>query len=134
MKSHTVLFASLLAFSVVGCSNQAASFLVGTSNHALTLELSKSFFWSNWDLEVTVRNGQKCQRRHILEPSYEKSPQVEVNFPEQNFLILRQNTYWYVADMKLCSFQEYKQAPHQPGNLIGAFQNEGGSYQFVKKP
>ncbi|CAK0774320.1 conserved hypothetical protein [Gammaproteobacteria bacterium] len=140
MKSNLALFAGLLvfvglfAFFVAGNNNQIASFVIDTTDHALTLELDKTFFWSDWNVELTLRNNPKCQRRHILESSKEKSPTLEVYFPEPNFFIFRQSNHWYVADMKSCRFQEYRKPPPEPGRLIGTFQKEANGYEFIKKP
>jgi len=135
MKLQPMLIAGLLALSVAGCSsNQTASFMINGNEQALTLELYKPNFWSDWEQEIIVRNFPDCQRRHTLKPTADESPKIEIYSAEPYVFILKQNKRWYVTELKSCRFQAFKEAPPEPGVLIGTFQEKDGGYRFTKAP
>lgn len=135
MRMRTLLAVTTAAVALSACGTRTASYLIDGSNDvALTVELNKDFFWADWDLQVIIRNNPECQRRHNLKQTVDDTPKIDVYSPEPGVMILRQGKRWYVTEIKSCRFQAFKEAPPQPGNLIGSFKDVDGAYQFVKAP
>jgi len=134
MQMRTLIALAGFALLLTGCRNETASFIAGDSDRAITLELNKPYPWSDWDLELIVRNHPDCQRRHPLKGTADESPKVELYTPEPYVFIVRQNKRWYVTDSRTCQFQAFKEPPPVPGDLVGTFQEKGGKYRFAKAP
>ena len=131
----TLIVLAGMALLLTGCRNETASFMAsGDNDHAVTLELRKPYPWSDWELELIVRNNPDCQRRHTLKPTTEESPKVELYTPEPYVFIVRQAKRWYVTDGHTCQLQQLKEPPPLPGDLVGTFQEKDGSYRFIAAP
>jgi hypothetical protein len=129
MKQWTLLPVVVL---LAACSAEPASYLIMGSEVALTVERTKSYFWSDgWDLSLVVRRNPECQRRYALK-STSNNLKVEVYSPETGVYILRQGKRWYVTELKTCGFQTFKEPPPEPGDLLGTFQEKGGVFKFVE--
>lgn len=131
---HALGMGLLAAAALAGCGSDTASFMVDGSDKAVTLERIKEFPWSDWQLELIVRNNPDCQRRHKLKPTGSDALKVELYTPEPYVLIVRQGKRWYVAEMKTCQLQSFKEAPPEPGTLVGTFQEKGGVLKFAQNP
>jgi hypothetical protein len=128
--------AAAAALLLAACgSNGTASYLIDGTDAALTLERNKDYLWTEkWELELVVRRNPDCQRRHALNPSGLTDPRVDVFTPAPQVYIIKQDKYWYVTDLKTCALQAYKEAPPEPGTLIGSFAEKDGVFKFVKTP
>ena len=119
------------ALLLAGCSAEPAAYLISGPEVSLTLERIRPNFWTkNWDLSLVVRRDPECQRRYALKPTG-GSVKVDVFTPQPGVYILRQNSRWYVTELKSCGFEAYQEAPPEPGDLVGTFQQQGGVFAFV---
>ena len=130
--------AGLATLLLAGCgSTETASFLLAGAEVAITLERTKAYAWSDgWELNLVVRNNPECQRLHRLKDAADGGFKMEVYAAgERGVFILRQNKRWYVTDVKTCDLQQYKEAPPEPGKLVGSFQNRKDAFAYVpEKP
>ena len=124
---------ALLAVALLaGCGAEPASYLIATSEVALTVERTKSYFWSDgWELALITRRNPECQRRYHLKKSAGGSLRVEVYSPEPGVYILRHGKRWYVTELKSCGFDTFKDPPPEPGDLVGSFEEKDGVFKFV---
>ena len=134
MRLRSVFGMGLLATTLAGCGSDTASFMVDGSDKAVTLERIKEYPWSDWALELVVRNDPDCQRRHKLKPTGSDAPKIELFTPEPYVFIIRQGKRWYVAEMKTCQLQAFKEQPPEPGTPVGMFQEKDGVLRFVQNP
>lgn len=132
MRLPGILTAAALAALLAGCGSETASFMVDGNDKALTLERIKDYPWSEWQLELVVRNNPDCQRRHRLRPTGSDNLLVELFAPEPYVFIIRQGKRWYVADMKSCQLQQFKEEPPEPGKVVGSFSAKDGPLTFVQ--
>ena len=130
MKRWIPLFAVLL---LPACSKDPAAYMISGSDVAITLERVQPYFWSTgWELNLIERRHPDCQRRHVMKPTSSSKVKVEVYSPEPAVYILKQGKRWYVAELKNCGFQAFKEPPPEPGDLIGTFQEKDGVFKFVE--
>jgi hypothetical protein len=122
------------AFALAGCAKDPAAYLApGPGERSITVERIKPAFWqSGWELNVIPRNGDICQRRHVMKRTNGDKVRVELYQPEPAVYILRQGKRWYVTELRKCEFQAYAAPPPEPGNLLGAFEEKGGAFKFVE--
>jgi hypothetical protein len=115
-----------------GCSVEPASYLIAGSEVALTVERTKPNFWTEgWELSLVTRRNPECQRRYALKRTVGNNVRVEVYNAEPGVYILRQGKRWYVTELTKCGFDTFKEPPPEPGELLGAFQEEAGVFKFV---
>lgn len=120
------------ALLLAACSAEPAAYLISGTDVCLTVERIRPNFWTkNWELSLVVRNNPDCQRRYPLKPTG-GSVKVDVFTPQPGVYILRQNSRWYVTELKSCAFQAYQTPPPEPGDLVGSFQEQGGAFAFVE--
>jgi hypothetical protein len=131
MKPLMMLTVAALAAGLAGCGSETASFMVDGGDRALTLERIKDYPWSEWELDVILRNDPDCQRRHTLKPTGSDGLKVDLYTPAPYVFILRQGKRWYVADMKSCQLQQFKEQPPEPGTPVGSFDAKDGPLKFV---
>lgn len=124
------------ALLLAACGNSdTASFMLDGAETALTLERVKPYAWSDgWELQLTVRRNPECQRRHPLKATAGETTKIDLFTPAPNIFIIRQAKRWYVTDLKSCALQAYKEAPPEPGDPVGSFEDKDGSFKFVKIP
>lgn len=131
------LAAVLAIMGLAGCgSSDTASYLIDAPNVALTLERIERYAWSDkWEVQLIVRQFPECQRRHNLaKATINGSYKVDVYAPMPGAYILKQGKRWYVTDLKSCALQEYKEAPPEPGPLVGTFIAKDDALRFEKAP
>jgi hypothetical protein len=129
----SILPLALLAALLAACSAEPASYLIAGSEVALTVERTKPYFWSDsWDLSLVARRNPECQRRYPLKRTTGNSVRLEVYSPETGVYILRQGKRWYVTELAKCGFDTFKEAPPEPGELLGVFQEKAGVFKFVE--
>jgi hypothetical protein len=122
-----------LAALLAGCSAEPASYLIASSEIALTVERTKPYFWSDsWELSLVTRRNPECQRRYAMKRTAGSNVKVEVYSPEPGVYILRQGKRWYVTELTKCGFDIFKEPPPEPGELLGAFQEKAGVFKFVE--
>ncbi|OHC65066.1 MAG: hypothetical protein A3H93_11310 [Rhodocyclales bacterium RIFCSPLOWO2_02_FULL_63_24] len=136
MKKLALLFAiSLLA----GCGDtQHAAYLIAGGQHSLTLTRQQTFIGSDWDTELVVARFPECQRRYPLTGVSGDKIKLDVYRSEPLVFILNAGKRWYVTETKTCRFEQFKEAPPAPGDLIGSFQVKNGDLEYKdleeKKP
>jgi hypothetical protein len=122
------------ALLLAACSAEPAAYLISGTDVCLTVERIRPNFWTKkWDLSLVVRRNPDCQRRYTLKPT-SGSVRVDVYTPQPGVYILRQNTRWYVTELKSCGFEAYQEPPPEPGDLVGTFQEKAGVFTFVANP
>ncbi|MBK9955449.1 MAG: hypothetical protein IPP18_10045 [Rhodocyclaceae bacterium] len=128
------LLVPVLALMLAACAKEPAAYLIAGNDVAITLERIQPYFWSTgWELDVILRQHPSCQRRHHLKPTASAKVKVEVYSPEPAIYILRQGKRWYVAELRSCGFDAFKEPPPEPGELRGAFQEKDGVFTFVER-
>jgi hypothetical protein len=114
------------------CSSESAFMPVTGSDHGITLVRTRNYPWSDgWELDLVTTRMPECQRRHHLKPAGEGAFKVEVYDSGTGAYILRQGKRWYVTETKGCQLQQFKEAPPEPGTLLGAFRVKGGELRFI---
>lgn len=127
IKRLGVLAATLLLLT--GCQSDGASHLVNGNAQALSVVRHKPYPWSAWEMSLVIRNDPTCQRRHRMK-DVTGSTKVDLYSPAPGAFILSQGKRWYVAELGSCGFQQFKEEPALPGELIGAFLTRAGQYVF----
>lgn len=118
---------------LAGCAKEPAAYLISGSEIAITVERTRPYFWSKgWELDLIVRQHPNCQRRHHMKPTSGGNVRVDVFSPERGVFILRQGKRWYVTELRECGFADYAEPPPEPGELLGAFREQEGTFRFVE--
>ena len=131
-----ILLAALL---LTACGDtQHASYLIAGAQHSLTLTRQQAFIGSEWDTELIVARFPDCQRRFLLTGMAGDKLKMDVYRTEPYVFILNSGKRWYVTETKTCRFEQYKEPPPAPGDLIGSFQVKDGLFGYTdleeKKP
>lgn len=126
---------AVLLFAVLaGCGDsQQAAYVMGNPNNSLSLVRQQDFLGDDWTNEVVVSRFPDCQRRHLLKPSNSGNAKLDVYRAEPGVLILNQGKRWYVTTLATCQLQQYKDAPPEPGVLVGSFQAKDGELKYIDK-
>lgn len=126
------LLVPVLALMLAACAKEPAAYLIAGNDVAITLERIQPYFWSTgWQLDVIVNRSPDCQRRHHLKPTAGAKVKVEVFNPEPAIYILKQGRRWYVAELRSCGLEAFKEPPPEPGELVGTFQVKDNQFTFV---
>lgn len=120
-----VVAASLL----VGCESDGASFVIDGPGLALSVMRNKPYPWAPYELATVVRNDPTCQRKHRMK-DVSNSTKIELYQAAPGAYILRQGKRWYVAELRSCGFEQFKEEPQQPGELVGTFLTRNGRFLF----
>lgn len=137
MKARPALLLPLL---LAGCMNETASLQFAGPDHALTLQVRQSWFWSpEVELEAVMSRQPDCQRRSRLDGAPAGDFKVDVLRPDEGefaepILILRQGANAYAVSTANCEMQKFASLPAKPGTRLGTFQREGGKLKFVAAP
>jgi hypothetical protein len=125
LASAILVSAALLA----GCESDGASFVIDGPARAVSVVRHKAYPGAPWELATVVRNDPLCQRRHRMQ-DVTGSTKVELYQAAPGAYILRQNKRWYVVELKSCGFEQFKEEPAQPGELVGTFLMREGKFVF----
>ncbi|MBI3523733.1 MAG: hypothetical protein HY066_04280 [Betaproteobacteria bacterium] len=113
-------------------SSDAASYVISTPSHSLSLLREKQFVWdSAWDVSLVTSNNPECMRRHKLQPAPDGEFKAELYRSLEGNYILKQGNNWYVTETRKCRLQQFKEPPREPGNLLGSFEIKDDMLQFV---
>jgi len=123
------LILAAVALLLAGCESDGASYVISGNTQALTVTRHKAYPGAAWELAVVMRNDPVCQRKHHLK-DVAGSTTVELYQPSPGAWILRQGKRWYVTELKSCGFDQFKEEPQQPGDLIGTFLPRKGRFVF----
>ena len=126
MRTIILVAAALL---LAGCESDGASFLVNGNSLAVSVVRHKAYPGAPWELALVVRNDPVCQRKHRMK-DVSGTTKVELYQPSPGAWILRQGKRWYVAELKTCGFEQFKEEPQQPGDLIGTFVVRDGTFRY----
>ncbi|HEY6895789.1 MAG TPA: hypothetical protein VI279_00890 [Rhodocyclaceae bacterium] len=131
MRTVLLLLSSVLLLA--GCGGDSASYMVdGNREHSLSLFRDKPWPWSNWELNLVVTREPDCMRRHRLKDANgDGNFKVELYKTDTGAYILRQGKKWYVAETGKCQFQQFKETPPEPGELLGTFEDKGEGMKFT---
>lgn len=128
MKKFALLFPIVL---LAGCGDtQHAAYLIGGAQHSLTLTRQQAFIGSDWDTELVVARFPDCQRRYALTGVSSDKIKLDVYRSEPLVFILNAGKRWYVTETKTCRFEQFKEAPPAPGDLVGSFQLRNGDLEY----
>ena len=124
-----LILLSMLALT--GCGDtQHAAYLVAGPQHSLTLTRQQAFIGSEWDTELIVAHFPECQRRYPMKEMVADAVKIDVYRTEPGVFILNSGKRWYVTETKTCRFEQFKEAPPVPGDLIGSFQVKDGTLEY----
>ena len=125
------LFVALLgAIVLAGCGSQQAGYQITDNEHSLSITRSQQYPGATWDTWLVVSRFPDCVRRHELKSTGDKFKMDVYRF-EPGVFVLNQGKRWYAAETKTCRSQMYKEAPPEPGVLVGTFQIKGEELVFV---
>ena len=120
MTRFLALIATLL---LAACGNtQHAAYLIDGGQHSLTLSRQQDFIGSEWTTELIVAHFPDCQRRYLLMGVVGDKLKMDLYRPEPAAFILNSGKRWYVTETRTCRFEQFKEPPPAPGDLIGSFQ------------
>lgn len=128
-RSLSLLFPLLLA----GCVNESASYAIDGSDHALTVIVTKDYFWSKQaNLRLVAARLPDCQRQFDLG----KTPMADLNVElfstgEESFLLRAGDEMWQV-DTQTCT-----RLPEPSDNVqaqpIGVFHFDGAKHLVFER-
>jgi hypothetical protein len=125
----------LLGTLLAACGGSQLAFLTeGDSDHSLTIERRQSYARAPWETDLIVAGMPECQRRYPLEGLTGEALRIDVYRPEPGIYILAAGQRWFVAELKQCGFQQYRQPPPEPGERIGAFEVTQGALRYIAAP
>ena len=131
MKNLLILLPVLL-LGACGDTQQAA-YLIGGSQHSLTLTRQQDFAGAEWNTELVVAHIPECQRRYFLTGRIGDTVKLDVYRAEPGVFILNQGKHWFVTETKTCLFQEFKVPPPEPGELVGGFVLTDGKLAYKSR-
>jgi hypothetical protein len=128
---------SLIFLAACG-DTQNAAYLIAGGQHSLTLTRQQAYLGSDWDTDLVVARYPDCQRLYPLKGVVTDKIKLDVYRTEPGVFILNAGKRWYVTETQTCRFEQYKEAPPEPGDLIGSFQVKDGVLAYKdleqKKP
>ena len=124
------------ALLLAGCgSTDSASYQISGPQHSLSLIRNKQFAWDKgWEVSLVSARNPECMRRHKLQPAPDGEFKAELFRSLEGNYILQQGNNWYVTETQKCQLQQFKQAPREPGDPLGTFNEKEGLLQFVAAP
>lgn len=135
MKTILTLALAAITLALAGCGGGDAASMVlgGNKDHSLAISRERNFVWSDWTVYLVISNYPDCARRHPMKPvSSGATLKVEVYRDALDAFVLRQGKRWYVAEPKTCQFQQFKEPPQEPGELLGRFVEVDGALTFKR--
>ena len=124
-----IVILAAVALLLAGCESDGASFAANGTAQALSVVRHKAYPGAPWELGLVVRNDPDCQRKHRLRDVMGNT-KFDLYQPTPGAWILNQGKRWYVAELKSCGFEQFKEEPQQPGDLIGTFLTRDGKFVF----
>ena len=125
------VFALLSIVLLTACGDtQHAAYLITDGQHSLTLTRQQAFIGSDWDTEFVVARFPDCQRRYPLKELVGDKLKIDVYRTEPGVFILNSGKRWYVTETRTCRFEQFKEAPPAPGDVIGSFQVKDGTLEY----
>ena len=132
MKRRLVITATV-ALLTAGCGSQQTGYQITDRNHSLSVTREQQYPGSDWTNHFVVSRFPECQRRYKLKDSPTDAFKLDVYRVEPQVFIINHGKLWYVAETKACGWQQYKEPPPEPGELIGTFQSRDDALQWVDK-
>ena len=126
---HALILLSSLVLAACGDTQQAA-YLITDGQHSLTLTRQQAFVGSDWDSELVVARFPDCQRRYPLKELVGDRVKIDLYRPEPGVFILNSGKRWYVTETRTCRFEQFKEIPPAPGDLIGVFQTKDAVLEY----
>lgn len=124
----------LSVFLLTACGgSQNASYLMGSGLHSLAVIRQQAFLASPWTTEVVVSRYPDCMRRHPLKGVASDRLKMDLYRVDAGVFIMNTGKRWYVAETQTCRFEQYKEPPPEPGELIGTFQVKDGLLMYLDK-
>lgn len=124
--------ALVLGVLLTACGGSQLAFLSeGDSDHSLTIERRQSYVRAPWETALIVAGMPQCQRRYRLDGFSGETLRIDVYRPEPGVYILAAGQRWFVAELKQCGFQQYRQPPPEPGERIGVFETTQGALRYL---
>lgn len=122
----------LLAVPVLAAcgDTQHAAYLIAGGQHSLTLTRQQAYLGSAWETELVVARFPECQRRYPLPGMADDQLKMDVYRAEPGVFILNSGKRWYVTETVTCRFEQFKDVPPAPGELIGRFQVKDGQLDY----
>jgi len=133
MKILSGIALAALLTQLSGCgSSDAASYQISGASHSLSLLREKQLAWdSEWSVALVTTNNPECMRRNKLQPAPDGEFKADLYRSLEGNYILKQGNNWYVTETQKCRLQQFKEAPREPGNLLGSFEIKDDMLQFV---
>lgn len=128
------LLALLVPLTLAGCTQDAASYVLGDKDHAITLTRNADWFWQGTlSVDVAAIRLPECQGGgrvaavpHDAEFILYKAPD---QYPEPIF-ILGVDQRLYAVSTASCRMQAFTEAPPDLGVELGRFTARGGGFRF----
>lgn len=131
MKLLLVLFSAVL-LSACG-DRQFSAYQIDGGNHSLSLTREREFVWDDWMTHLVVARFPDCQRRYLLKGVILDRLKVDVYRVSPGVFILNAGKRWYVTETSKCGFEQYKEPPPEPGEIVGSFQFKDDQLQYISE-
>jgi len=128
------LFACFSALLLTGCGDtQFAAYMMGSGNHSLSLTREHESVCADLYTYFIVARYPGCQRRYPLKGVVSDRIKMDLYRTSPGVFILNAGKRWYVTETAECRFEQFKEPPPEPGELIGTFQIKDEALQYVDK-
>lgn len=128
----------LLAVSLAGCENDAASYHIdGDKDHAIALLREQGMVFGAVEQRFVVSRIPECQRRFTVEPGAADMTPIEIYRVAPMLFVARQGKTWYALGTEACQVQTFRpedRPAEPPGSMVGRFEKKAGQLVFVPAP
>ena len=126
----------LLALVLSGCMSDSASYLVdGDKNHTITVLRNQDYFWKDSvNVSVVPTRMPECQGS-IKIKDVPRQANMRLYWSPDDYAepmyILEVEGDYYAASTLSCRAQRFDETPADPGQPVGAFQEQDGRLVFL---
>lgn len=128
------LLALLVPLALAGCAQDAASYLLGEKDHAITLTRNPDWFWQGTlSVDVAAIRLPECQGGGRIAAVPRAAEFILYKAPDEYaepIFILSVDQRLYAISTLSCRMQPFAEAPPDLGVELGRFTARSGAFRF----